>query len=69
VVSVLTTGPTGYSVAGSSPTEDRGFSRTSFGGEVKQSVRRSRFTACQRTLHSMSEMLCRPTFLRSVSHT
>jgi hypothetical protein len=35
---------------------------TSFGGEVKQSVPCHRFTACKRTLHSMSEMLCRPNF-------
>jgi hypothetical protein len=52
VVSVLATGPTGHSVAGS---------RTSFGGEVKPSVPRRTFTACKRTLHS-SEMLCRPNF-------
>jgi hypothetical protein len=41
---------------------------TSFGGEVKPSVPCRRFTACKRTLHSMSEMLCLPNFLRSVSH-
>jgi hypothetical protein len=59
VVSVLATGPTGHSVAGSNP--------TSFGGEVKPSVPCRRFTACKRTLHSMSEMLCRPNFLTCFS--
>jgi hypothetical protein len=49
VVSVLATEPTGYSVAGSSPTEDGGFLRV-----IK-------------TLHSMSEMLCRPNFLTCFS--
>jgi hypothetical protein len=73
VVSVLATEPTGYSVAGSIPTEDGGFlraikiARTSFGGEVKPSVPCRRFTACKRTLHSMSEMLCRPNFLTCFS--
>jgi hypothetical protein len=33
--------------------------RTSIGGEVKPSVPCRRFTAGKRTLHSMSEMLCR----------
>jgi hypothetical protein len=57
VVSVLATGPTGYSVAGSSPTEGGGFLRTSFREEVKPSVPCRRFTACKSTLHSRSEML------------
>jgi predicted RNA binding protein YcfA (HicA-like mRNA interferase family) len=71
VVSVLARGPT---VAGSGQAEDRGFvwaikslARTSFGGEVKPSVPCRRFTACKRTLHSMSEMLCRPNFLTCFS--
>jgi hypothetical protein len=66
VVRVLATGPT---VAGSGQAEDRGFvwaiksvAQTSFGGELKPSVPCRRFTACKRTLHSMSEMLCRKTF-------
>jgi hypothetical protein len=70
VVRVLATGPTG-----SNPTEGGGFlwvikslARTSFGGEVKPSVPCRRFTACKRTPQSMSEMLCRQNFLRSVSH-
>jgi hypothetical protein len=63
VVSMLSTGPTGHSVAGSNPTEG-----TSFGGEVKPSVPCCRFTACKRTLQSMSEMLYWPNFLCSVSH-
>jgi hypothetical protein len=56
VVSVLATGPTFPSVAGSSRAEDSGFlwmtksvARTSFGGEVKLSVPCRRFTACRRT--------------------
>jgi hypothetical protein len=64
VVSVLATGPRGCSVAGSNPTEGGWFS---FGGEVKPSAPWRRFTACKRTLHSMSEMLCRPNFLTSFS--
>jgi hypothetical protein len=36
--------------------------RTCFGGEVKPSVPCRRFTACKRTLHSVSEMLCRQNF-------
>jgi hypothetical protein len=68
VVSVLATGPTGYSVAGSSPTEDSGFlwvikirSTHFLRREVKLSV------PCKRTLHSMSELLCRPNFLTCFS--
>jgi hypothetical protein len=61
VVSVLATGPTGYCVAGSSRTEAGGFLWV-----IKipstPSVPCRRFTACKRTLHSMSEMLCRQTF-------
>jgi hypothetical protein len=52
VVSPLAMGPKGIAAAGSGPAED--------GGEVKPSVPCRRFTACERTLHSMSEMLCRP---------
>jgi hypothetical protein len=48
---------TGLASACSGPAEDGGFS--SFGGEVKPSVPCRRFTARKRTLHSMSEMLCR----------
>jgi hypothetical protein len=40
----------------------------SFGGEVKPPVPGRRFTACKRTLHSMSEMLCRQKFPNRVSH-
>jgi hypothetical protein len=61
VVSVLDTGPTGYSVTGSSPTEDGG-------GEVKPLVPCHRFTEGKRTLQSMSEMLCLPNFPLPVSH-
>jgi hypothetical protein len=49
VVSVLATGPTGYSVAGSNPTEGGGGrARTSFRGEVKPSVSCRRFTTCKK---------------------
>jgi hypothetical protein len=41
--------------------------RTSFSGEVKPSVPWCRFTACKRTLQSMSEMLWRQSFPNAVS--
>jgi hypothetical protein len=50
VVSVLATGPTRYSVVGSSPAH---FLRS----KLKPSVPCRRFTACKRTLQNMSEML------------
>jgi hypothetical protein len=60
VVSVLASGPTGYSV------EDGGFFRVI---KIRNShfLRRGRFTVCKRTLHSMSEMICRPNFLTCFS--
>jgi hypothetical protein len=61
VVSVLATGPMGLPAAGSGPAEDGG-------GEVKPSVPRLTFTACKRTLHSMSETLCRPNIPTPVSY-
>jgi hypothetical protein len=71
VVGVLATGP---KVAGSGPAGDDGslwviksVARTTFGGEVKPSVPCRRFTACKRTLQSMSKMLCRPNFLTCFS--
>jgi hypothetical protein len=42
--------------------------RTTFGGEVKPSVRCRRFTAFKGTLQSMGETLCRPNFPNPVSH-
>jgi hypothetical protein len=42
--------------------------RTSFRGEVKPSVPCRRFTACKRTLHSVSEMFRRQNF-PTCSHT
>jgi hypothetical protein len=59
VVSVLATEPMGHSVVGSNLTEDGGFlwACTSFGGEVKPLAPCRRFTACKRTLQSISEML------------
>jgi hypothetical protein len=66
VVSVLANGPTGYSVAGSNPTEGGGFLWV-IKIPSKPSVPCRRFTACKRTLQSMNEMLCWPNFLRSVS--
>jgi hypothetical protein len=74
VVTVLATGPTGLSVAGSGPAEDSGFlwviklrTRTSFRGEVTPSVPCRIFTTCKRNLQSMIEMLfckiSRPLFL------
>jgi hypothetical protein len=59
VVSALATVPMGLSVAGSGPAED--------GGEVNPSDPCRTFTACKRTLHSMSEVLCRPDFLTCFS--
>jgi hypothetical protein len=47
--------------------DKKSLARTSFGGEVKPSVPCRRFTACKRTLHSMSEMLWRPNFLTCLS--
>jgi hypothetical protein len=69
VVSVLATGPMGLVAAGSGPTEDRGFLWVIKipSTEVKPSVPCRRFTACKRTLHSMSEMLCPPNFLTCFS--
>jgi hypothetical protein len=45
----------------------KSLARISFGGEVKPSVPCCRFTACKRTLHSMSEMLCQLNFLTCFS--
>jgi hypothetical protein len=56
VVSVLATGPTGYSVVDSSPTEDGGFLW----------VIKIPSTHFLRSM-SMSEMLCRPNFLTCFS--
>jgi hypothetical protein len=42
--------------------------RTSFGGEVKPLVPCRRFTACERTLQNMNEVLCWQNFWTPVSH-
>jgi hypothetical protein len=75
VVSVLAAGPRGLAAVGSGLAEDGGFlwvikatGRTSFGEEVKPSVPCRKFTACKRTLQSMSEIFCRPNFPTSASH-
>jgi hypothetical protein len=47
--------------------QPKSVARTSFGGEVKPSVPCRRFTACKRTLHSMSETLLQ-NFPDPVSH-
>jgi hypothetical protein len=65
-----------FCVAGSSPTEDGGFLRVIKipsahflrTGSKAVGPMSYRFTACKRTLHSMSEMLCRANFLSTVSH-
>jgi hypothetical protein len=63
-----------FAAVGSGLAEDGGFlwviksvACTSFEGEVMPSVSCHRFTAYERTLQSMSEMLCQPNFMARYS--